>query len=40
MLVAKTQEAFEFLKKQFQDREVGKTYHAIVVGEMKTEKGK
>ncbi len=39
MLVAKTQKAFEFLKKQFQDREVKKTYHAIVVGEVKNDSG-
>lgn len=39
MLVAKTKESFESLKKQFQNHEVKKTYHAFVVGEMKTEKG-
>ncbi|KND46716.1 MAG: Ribosomal large subunit pseudouridine synthase D [Parcubacteria bacterium C7867-006] len=39
MLVAKTQEAFENLKSQFQNHEVEKTYHAFVLGEMKTEKG-
>jgi 23S rRNA pseudouridine1911/1915/1917 synthase len=39
MLIAKTKESFELLKKQFQDHEVKKTYHAFVVGEMKTEKG-
>ncbi len=39
MLIAKTKESFELLKKQFQNHEVKKTYHAFVVGEMKTEKG-
>lgn len=39
MLVAKTQEAFEFLKKQFQDHTIEKTYHAFVLGEIKEEKG-
>jgi 23S rRNA pseudouridine1911/1915/1917 synthase len=39
MILAKTQEVFEFLKKQFQDREAQKTYSVFVYGEMKTEKG-
>ncbi len=39
MLIAKTNESFESLKKQFQNHEIKKTYHAFVVGEMKTEKG-
>ena len=39
MLVAKTNEAFDFLKKQFQGHEVKKVYHAFVLGEMKTESG-
>lgn len=34
MLVAKTQKAFEILKKQFQNREIEKIYHAFVFGEM------
>jgi len=32
MVVAKTQEAHSFLKKQFQDRAVEKTYHAFIYG--------
>ena len=32
MLLAKNQKSFEFLKKQFQDREIKKTYLAIVSG--------
>lgn len=39
MLVAKTKDSFESLKKQFQNHEVKKTYHAFVFGEMKSEKG-
>lgn len=39
MLVAKNQKSFEFLKKQFQDRKIKKTYHAIVFGEVKNDKG-
>ncbi len=39
MLVAKTQESFENLKKQFQNHEIKKTYHAFVLGEMKTDSG-
>lgn len=39
MLVAKTQEAFENLKSQFQNHEIQKTYQAFVVGEMKTDRG-
>lgn len=35
MLVAKTQEAFEFLKKQFQEHQVKKMYHAFTYGEVK-----
>ena len=34
MLVAKTQKGFEHLKKQFQNREIEKIYHAFVYGEM------
>lgn len=36
MLIAKTQESFENLKKQFQNHEIKKIYHAFVFGEMKT----
>ncbi len=32
VLIAKTQEAYEFFKKQFQNREIKKTYHAFVYG--------
>ena len=39
MIVAKTQESFEHLKKQFQEREVEKTYHAVVWGLVKDDKG-
>jgi len=39
MLVAKTQKGFESLKKQFQEHEIKKEYHAFVYGEMKTDKG-
>lgn len=39
MVLAKNQEMFELLKKQFQDRLVEKRYHAFVYGELKTVKG-
>ncbi len=39
LLLAKTQKAHEFLKKQFQDREVKKTYVAIVSGWLKDDRG-
>lgn len=39
MIIAKNQPAFEFLKKQFQERKVKKTYIALVVGELKTKEG-
>jgi 23S rRNA pseudouridine1911/1915/1917 synthase len=38
MLVAKTHESFESLKKQFQNHEIQKTYHAFVLGELKKDK--
>jgi 23S rRNA pseudouridine1911/1915/1917 synthase len=38
MLIAKTQESFESLKKQFQNHEIKKTYHAFVLGELKKDK--
>lgn len=38
MLVAKTSEGFECLKKQFQNREVKKEYRAFVFGEIKNDK--
>ena len=37
MLVAKTQKAFDVLKKQFKNREVQKIYHAFVVGILKSD---
>lgn len=39
MLLAKNQKAFEFLKSQFKNREVKKTYHAIVSGFVKNDRG-
>jgi len=39
MIIAKTQPAFEYLKQQFQDRLVHKTYNTFVWGHVKTEKG-
>lgn len=39
MLIAKTQKAFEYLKKQFQDRSIKKVYEAFVLGEMKNDEG-
>ncbi len=39
LLAAKNQEAFEYLKKQFQDRKIKKKYVALVVGEIKNKKG-
>jgi 23S rRNA pseudouridine1911/1915/1917 synthase len=39
LVLAKNQEAFEFLKKQFQNREVEKIYHAFVWGDIKKDEG-
>ena len=39
MLLAKNNKAYEFLKKQFQNREVKKTYAAIVDGWVKNDRG-
>tara|TARA_B100000745_G_scaffold110507_1_gene70937 strand:+ start:2944 stop:3690 length:747 start_codon:yes stop_codon:yes gene_type:complete len=39
MVLAKTQEVFEFLKEQFQERNVKKTYRAWVYGAMKEDEG-
>ena len=39
LLLAKTQKAHEFLKKQFQEREVKKTYVAIISGFIKEDHG-
>lgn len=39
MLIAKSQPAFLFFKKQFQDKAISKIYHAFVYGEMKDDDG-
>lgn len=39
ILVAKNQKIFEYLKKQFQDRKIKKTYIAFVYGEIKKTNG-
>jgi len=39
LVIAKNQKAFEFLKKQFQEREMEKTYRAFVYGELKNDEG-
>jgi 23S rRNA pseudouridine1911/1915/1917 synthase len=39
MVIAKTQEAFQFLKEQFQDRAIVKTYDAFVYGHPKEDAG-
>ncbi|KKW35832.1 hypothetical protein A2852_00690 [Candidatus Adlerbacteria bacterium RIFCSPHIGHO2_01_FULL_54_23] len=39
LAVARTQNAFEFLKKQFKNREVQKVYRAFVYGNLKDERG-
>lgn len=39
MIIAKNQESFLFFKKQFQNREVQKTYKAIVYGRIKEKRG-
>src|SRR3989344_3691838 len=39
LLLAKNKKAYEFLKSQFQNREIKKTYIAIVSGNVKTERG-
>lgn len=39
LVIAKNQTAFEFLKKQFQEREVEKTYLALVMGKMREKQG-
>lgn len=39
MVVAKNQETYLYLKRQFQGRDVKKKYHAFVAGEMKQERG-
>ncbi len=39
LLLAKNQKIYEFLKNQFQNREIKKVYHAIVAGTMRDERG-
>jgi 23S rRNA pseudouridine1911/1915/1917 synthase len=39
MIIAKTQEAFDCLKKQFKERKVKKEYYALVYGDVKERKG-
>lgn len=39
LVIAKTQEAFMYLKAQFQDREVEKIYHTFVYGNIKEDSG-
>jgi 23S rRNA pseudouridine1911/1915/1917 synthase len=39
LIIAKNQSAFEFLKKQFQERKIKKTYIALVKGRVKNKKG-
>ncbi len=39
MILARTNECFEFLKKQFHDRETKKVYHAFVYGNIKDDSG-
>ena len=40
LIIAKTKEAHAFLKEQFQDRIVGKTYHAFVYGHPSEDHGR
>ncbi len=39
MILARTQESFDFLKKQFQERHTQKIYHAFVYGNIKDDTG-
>ena len=39
LLIAKNDQALEFLQKQFKERKVKKKYLALVVGHLKSEKG-
>ncbi|OGI83652.1 hypothetical protein A2997_02340 [Candidatus Nomurabacteria bacterium RIFCSPLOWO2_01_FULL_36_10b] len=39
MVIARTQTFFDFIKKQFQEHTVEKTYHAIVYGKVKQDSG-
>jgi 23S rRNA pseudouridine1911/1915/1917 synthase len=40
LVIAKNQPAFEFLKNQFQEREIKKTYQTIVWGHVKDDRGR
>ena len=39
MLIARTQEGFEYLKSQFKNRKIEKTYHAFIYGNIVEENG-
>lgn len=39
LIIAKNNDSFNYLKKQFQDRKIEKTYLALVVGKLKEKKG-
>ncbi|MFA6797590.1 MAG: RluA family pseudouridine synthase [Candidatus Paceibacterota bacterium] len=39
LIIAKTKKAYEFLKEQFKERKVHKTYNVFIYGEMKDERG-
>lgn len=39
MIIARTQEGFEYLKHEFQERRVHKTYHTFVYGNIREESG-
>ncbi|MBI4114743.1 MAG: RluA family pseudouridine synthase [Candidatus Niyogibacteria bacterium] len=39
LVIARNQQAFEFLKKQFQERRIVKEYRVLVVGRLKDKKG-
>lgn len=39
LIIARNQNAFDFLKKQFQERKVSKEYRVLVVGKVKEKKG-
>lgn len=39
LVIAKNQKAYEFLKKQFQERKIHKVYHVFVYGNVKEERG-
>jgi 23S rRNA pseudouridine1911/1915/1917 synthase len=39
VLIAKNQETYDFLKKQFLDREIEKAYHAVVYGNVRYDEG-